>query len=92
MTSVLKTVDAAIGRSFKAAFRRLLVNHVLRYVENTSFNAGNVFKINKAVTVYDGVVMMVQAWWMVPKSVILNEWLSCKILAPFQDFQLLEIR
>lgn len=91
MTTAIQPVEESIGRSIKSAFRDLIVNHVLRFVENTSFNAQHVFKIYKAVTIYDGVVMMVQVWRMVPKSVILNGWLRCKISATFKDLQVLEI-
>lgn len=33
MTSKLQPVNAAIGRSFKCAFRRQLAGHILSYVE-----------------------------------------------------------
>lgn len=35
---------------------------------------------------------MAQEWMMVPKYVVINGCLSCKILEPFQDLQLLDIR
>ena len=34
MTSNLQTVDSAIRRSFKCAVRRLLVDHILHYVDS----------------------------------------------------------
>lgn len=84
-TSALQPVDAAIGRSFKAAFRRLLVNHVLTYVEKHIEKEDRpVFKLNKAVTIYDGVRLMAAAWDSVPKSVVINGWRKSGILPQFQ--------
>lgn len=88
-TSALQPVDAAMGRSFKAAFRRLLVNHILEYVDRLlASSAEPVFKLHQAVTIYDGVRLMAAAWDAVPKSVVLNGWLKVGILAPHQALEL----
>lgn len=75
MTSVLQPVDAAIGRSFKCAFRRLLVDHILKFVDTAmrlpeEYRA--VFELTAAVSTYDAVVMMKKAWDLVPVRVVLN--------------------
>ena len=64
LTSHLQPVDAAIGRSFKCHFRRLLVRHILDAIDgqmcrNTSER--DPFNIRKVVTVYDGVRLMSEA-------------------------------
>lgn len=41
-------------------------------------------KLSHAVTIYDGVRMMVEAWDSVPKSVVINGWGKVSICAPFQ--------
>lgn len=88
MTSVLQPVDASIGRSFKCAFRRLLVEHILAYVEKKMalpLVERKPFKMNEAVSTYDAVRLMKEAWDLVPVSVVLNGWLKTGILAPFQN-------
>lgn len=75
MMSVLQRVDAAIGRSFKAAFRRLLFDHFLAYIKPLKKLANPMFQVEKAVNIHDAVRMMEQAWDMVPKSFVLNAWL-----------------
>lgn len=95
MTSCLQPVDAAIGRSFKCAFWRLLVSHIVRYVDQQMEIAPAQrppFKINKAVSTYDAVCMMATAWNMVPTSVVINGWLSCRVLAPFQEEELKQLK
>lgn len=91
MPSCLQPVDAANGRSFKCAFRRSLVEHILRYVDVQMEIAASIrppFKINKEVSTYEAVSMMATAWSMVPTPVVLNGWLECRILAPFQEEEL----
>lgn len=95
MTSCLQPVDASIGRSFKCAFRRLLVEHILEYVDKLMLlpaEERGTFKIWQAVTTYDAVCMMAKAWNMVPQSVVINGWLQTGILAPFQQEKLKSIR
>jgi len=61
MTSVLQPVDAAIGRSFKYAFRRLLVDHILSYVNaemDKPENERRTFKLTEAGSTYDAILMM----------------------------------
>ncbi|PXF42966.1 hypothetical protein BWQ96_07304 [Gracilariopsis chorda] len=87
MNSCLQSVDASIGRSFKGAFRRLLVDHILLYVDlemNLEAYDGGVFKITKAVTTYDAVRRMAKAWNMVPTSFVLSGRLTTRRLEPFQ--------
>ena len=81
MTSALQPVDSAIGRSFKAAFRRLLVTNVIEHLKELK-KRNAPFKLSAAVTTYHGVLLMKKAWDLVPKSVVLNSWLKCRILAP----------
>ena len=95
MTSCLQPVDAAIGSSFKCAFQRLLVAHILKYVDQQMEIAPAQrapFKINKAVSTYDAVCMMASAWNMVLTSVVINGWLSCGVLVPFQEVELKQIK
>lgn len=95
LTSELQPVDASIGRSFKCAFRRLLANHILAFVEEKMKIDESVrppFKLYHAVTTYDAFCMMSKSWNMVPKTVVLNGWLSCKILAPHQVQEIVELR
>lgn len=88
MTSVLQPVDAAVGLSFKCAFRRLLVAHIITdvekrmklYVENRS-----IFKLTGAVTIFDSFVVMKLAWDMVAMQVVLNSWLTTDILSPYHS-------
>ena len=91
MTSVLQPVDAAIGRSVKAAFRRVLVRHVIEHLKELR-RTGSTFMLQKAVTTYDGVLLMKRAWDMVSKSVVLNGWLTCNILAPHQKREIKRIK
>lgn len=55
MAFSLQLVEAAIGRSFTAAFCRLLVTRVLRYVERIHSHEKSRFKLKNAVTIYDDV-------------------------------------
>lgn len=50
------------------------------------------FKINEAVSTYDAVCMMLRAWNMALKTVVLNRWLSTSILAPHQMLEVKRIR
>lgn len=82
MTFVLQTVDETVGRSFKCAFKHLLADYVLAYV-NKKWSSGegtSIFKMNDAVTTYYAVVLIKKAWDMVPVKVILNYWLKTGIL------------
>lgn len=46
------------------------------------------FKLSKSVAIYDAVRMMATAWNLVPTKVVINGWLSCKILAPYREGEL----
>lgn len=72
MTCSLQPVEAAIGRSFLAVFRRLLVNHVPRYAERVHSHERPGFKLTKAITICDGVRLMSEAWDFVAKSFVFN--------------------
>ena len=91
MASILQPVDAAIGRSFKAAYRRLLVSHAIAHLKKLRKD-GSPFKLSEAVTTYDGVVLMERAWDLVPRNVILNGWLTCNILADHQVSEILALK
>lgn len=84
MTSLLQPVDTTEGRSFKVAFRRLVVDHVLSYLER---NKNKDFKLTKLVTIYHGVRLMAKVRDIIPKYGVLNSWIKTKILAPFQSFE-----
>lgn len=90
-TAALQPVDLGIGRSSKAAYRRLLVNHFLYYLEE-AMKRKEVFKLTKAVTIYDGVRLMAEAWDLVPRSVVINGWLKRSILATNQQIDLLDFK
>lgn len=95
MTSVVQPVDAAIGRSFNAAFGRLLINHVLKFVNDQMKEPPETrkpFKLTQAVTIYDTVRMMATPWNLVPLKVVVNGWLSCSIIAPYQEEELRSIK
>lgn len=85
MTSVLQPVDAAVGRSFKAKFRRFLLDHVLDYVKVLN---GRAFKVNEAVTIYHGVRLMAKVWDLVPRSVVLNASFKTRILLSYQNYDI----
>lgn len=64
MKSVLQPVDVNVGRFFKCAFRRSLVEHILNYVDANlilTLEERNTFKIIEAVIPYDGIRSMKQA-------------------------------
>ncbi|PXF47321.1 Tigger transposable element-derived protein 4 [Gracilariopsis chorda] len=91
-TSALQPVDCAVGRSFKCAYRRLVVSFILSKVRKAlAMDAAErpTFKITDFVTAYDALLLMRQAWDMVPKRVILKAWLKTDILSPpqLQDIQ-----
>lgn len=55
----------------------MLVNHVTRHVSQlTNIDSPKLqaIKMNKAVTVYDGMRLMVAAWDAVPKYMVLKWW------------------
>ena len=83
MTSVLQPVDASVGRSFKCAISRLLLDHILRDV-NESLELPPAecpqFKLNKVVTVYDALRLLAKAWDMVLRSVILKSWITTQVI------------
>lgn len=83
-TSSLQPVDCAIGRSFKCASRRLLVANILKKV-NCAMSVEEVnrvrFKITEVVTAYDALRIILQAWDLVPKRVVLKAWLKTDILS-----------
>lgn len=70
----LQPIDAAIGRSFKAAFLCLLVDIFLHYAKRVKNGDLSCFKLNQAVTMYDDVRLIAVSWDLVPKSVVLNGW------------------
>lgn len=95
MTSCLQPVYSSTGTSFKCAFRRLLVDHILQHVDrelSLYVAERRLFKINMAVTTCDAVLFMSKAWNMVPTSVVINGWISIGILAAFQIEELRDIR
>lgn len=83
MTSVLQPFDTDVGCLFKAAFRRLLVNHVLQYMKKLN---GKPCKVNKSVTIYDGVRLMANAWDLSLRSAVFNSWIKTGIFVPFQTY------
>lgn len=94
-TSLLQPFDATIGRSFKCAFQRLLVDHLLAYWEKRMESAAQerpIFKINEAVTTYDVIRLMKEAWDLVPDRVVLNAWVKTDILAPLQLKEIVTLR
>lgn len=73
-----------MGRSIKAAFRRLLFNHVLSNVqEQLQVPEPPKFKVYNAVTIYDGVRLKAEAWAAVPKSAVPIGWRKSGVLVPF---------
>lgn len=44
----------------------------------------NQFKISDEVTIYEALVMMVKAWELVPRYVMMNGWRKVRILAPHE--------
>lgn len=75
MKSVLQPIDSTVGRSFKCAYTRLLVSHILKYVErNMAVPADqrSVFKLTDSVKTYDAFFMIIRAWDTVPVAVVLN--------------------
>ena len=94
MTSTLQHVDAAVGRSFKCAFRRLMSQHILAYVEENlqlEPHLRKPFKMNEAITTFDAVKLMKAAWDLVPMSVVLKAWLKTDIIAPYQRRKVLDL-
>lgn len=89
--SVLQPVGGTIGRSFKAAFQRLLVSHVLNFVNKEKIKdpaQRRTFKITVAVSIYDALNMMRTAWEMVPRKVVLKSWLCGRNLSPYHELLL----
>ena len=75
ITSALKAVDFAVCRSFKCAYRRLLVAHILTRVNAAlalDENDRMPFKITEVVRAYDTVRILRQAWDLVPKRMVLK--------------------
>lgn len=86
-TSALPPIDAFVGRPLKCAFRRLLVEYILEFVERSMAwraEQHKPLKINETVTTYHAVELMKRARDLVPISVVLNEWLRTDILTPHQ--------
>lgn len=95
MTSAVQPLYATVRRAFKVAYRRLLAQHVLDFVKNERRNDTKfreAFKMSKAVTDFDAVKLMASAWNLIPTNVVINAWLSCRILAPYQELQLKDTR
>lgn len=94
LTSHLHPVDACVRRSFKAIFRKLLIDHLLKkkfLVSSIPSTEKPSHKISSLITVYEGVVLMAKAWDLVPKRVVLNGWLKARILVPHQTKQIRDI-
>lgn len=62
MRSFFHPVDAEVGLSFKAAFRRLLVDHVVEYIKKMKSSAITNFKVNHAVTISEFVRFIAKSW------------------------------
>ena len=87
MTSILQPVDCAVGRSFKCALSRLIVLHVLDYVDRMHELPEadrRPFKINEIITAYTAVRLIAEAWDLVPRRAILKVWLKTGLLSPHQ--------
>ena len=94
-TSALQPVDASAGRSLKATYRCLFVTHFLQYINFQLCKPAELqkpFKMTEAVTIYDAIKMMAEAWDMVPTTAILSGWKTVAILAPFQQQLVIEKR
>lgn len=95
MSSRLQRVFIAISRSFKCAFRRVLVNHILQYADsrmNIPALEPRIFQINKALNTYDAVRLMANSYHIVPTSVVLNGWQTARRLAPFRTDEIRDIK
>lgn len=82
MESVIQPVDAAVGRSFKATFGIVLVEHLLNYIK-TLEKSKQVFNINQAIIIYDSVRLVAKEWDLFPKSVVFYSCLKTELLASF---------
>lgn len=84
MTFFIQTIDAAVARTFKDAFRHLLVYHLLEYINKFKASGHTEFKVNQAVKIFYYIRMMAKARDLVPKSVVLNSWIITNIFSPIQ--------
>lgn len=94
MKSIMQPVYCSIDRSFKCAFRRLLISHILSYVQKELEKpepTRSPFKIATVVTTYDAFLLVRQAWDLVPKSAVLKSWLKNGLLAPNQHEDVLRL-
>lgn len=94
-TSVLQPVDATILYYFKCAFRRLLVDHLMDYVDKRMEIYGQEhpnFKKNHAVTTYAAIILMKYAWEVFPGSVILSECIKSDIISPLKRDKIVALR
>lgn len=91
MTLLIQPVDATVGRSFKAVFKRFLTQQILEYSNGLDDDTNKKFSLREAVTVHDGVLLMAKVREVVPKIVLLNGWLTTGITAPHQELDVKQI-
>lgn len=61
MTSLLQPVDYSVARFFKAAFRRLLTQYILDYINGLDDDTAKKLSLRNSNPVYDGVLLMAKS-------------------------------
>lgn len=90
----LQPVSMCVGRIFKVIFRKLLIQHLTKksFLYIKAPPAGKPpRKMSTFLTIYEAVVLMANAWDLVPKRVVLEGWLKCGVLVPYQRKQVVEL-
>lgn len=87
MTPLLQPIDCCAVCCFKRALRRLIVVHVVSYVDKTlalSTSERPTLRIMQVITACTALKLIAEAWDLVPRRVVLKAWLEIGSLAPHQ--------